>query len=338
MLTDSSGALLSATLPDYGVVIERRKDFAPSERFPLWPPQGAPPDSAYRASQVRIPASGSHLLAGTLTTPRGRGPFPAAVLITGLGPSNRNGGVPPWMPLRDLADALTRAGVAVLRVDDRGVGESAGDHGPSTTFDEADDVRAEVRWLRARRGIDPHRIALVGYSEGGLIACMVASGDPGIAAIVSLAGTGVPGPELARYQIEAAVLGDEAVAPADRAKEIEKRLSEELTPRERSLLGIDPLGFAGGVRCPALLAQGGSDVHVPVRSVERLAFAMRAAGNRDVTVRIFPGVSHSLLPDPIGLNTGWVMLPAFRTSPAVLDAVSAWAAARLRAGPARPAQ
>src|SRR5207247_7909731 len=144
-MTDPEGRMLSATLPDYGVIIERRVGFTPAT-YPLWPPHAAAPGAPYRAEEVRIPAPAGHALAGTLTVPNGRGPFPAAVLITGLGPSNRNGGEPPWMPLRDIADALSRTGVVVLRVDDRGVGESSGDHAPSTTFDEADDVRTEVRW------------------------------------------------------------------------------------------------------------------------------------------------------------------------------------------------
>ncbi|PYM04637.1 MAG: hypothetical protein DMD82_13855 [Candidatus Rokuibacteriota bacterium] len=256
-------------------------------------------------------------------------PFPAAVLITGLSPNNRNEGQPPWMPLRDIADALTRAGVAVLRVDDRGVGESTGDRASSTTFDEADDVRTEVAWLRARPGIDRRRIALVGYSEGGLIAPMVAAGDSTIDAIVTLAGPGVSGPEVARYQIEAAVVRDTSIAPSGREAEIRRQLADTLTARERSYLAIDPMQYARRVRCPALILHGATDLHVPARSAERLAWAMRAAGNRNVTVRIFPGVSHSLLYDPIGLNSEWVYLPAFLTAPGILETMSAWLAARL---------
>jgi dienelactone hydrolase len=328
VLTDANGCLLAATLPDHGVVIERRPPMPPGD-YPLWAPNAAPPDGAYDATDVTIKAPQGHTLAGTLTRPHGRGRLPAAVLITGLSKNDRNNGSPPWMPLRDVADALTRAGIVVLRVDDRGVGKSTGERDPSTTFDEADDVRTEVEWLRARPGIDASRIALVGYSEGGLIAPMVASRDPRIAAIVSLDGTGVPGAELARYQIEQAVQGDASIAEADREKEIEKQLAEPMTPRETSILSIDPLAFASGVRCPALLVHGGSDRHVPVRSAERLAAAMRAAGNRDVTVRIFPGVSHAMLPDPIGLSAGWVTLPGFLTAPGLLDTVSAWTAGHL---------
>jgi dienelactone hydrolase len=327
-LTDGEGRLLAATLADYGVVIERRVGFRP-EDYPLWPAYAAAPGARYRAEPVRIAAPEGHVLAGTLTVPRGPGPFPAAVLITGLSPHERNNGSPPWMPLRDVADALSRHGVAVLRVDDRGVGESTGDHGSSTTFDEAHDVRTEVRWLRSHRGIDPRRIVLVGYSEGGVIAPMVAAEDKSLAGIVTLAGSGVPGPELARYQIEAAVVRDTTIAPAAREAEIQKQLADTLTARERSLLSIDPLVYARRVRCPALILQGGADLHVPPRSAERLASAMRSTGNRHVEVQVFPGVSHSFLPDPGGLNSGWVYLPGFMTSPPALRAITDWAERQL---------
>jgi dienelactone hydrolase len=328
VLTDAAGQVLSATLPDYGVTLERRIGFNPGD-YPPWPPNSAAPGALYRAEEVRISAPEGHVLAGTLTVPRGTGPFPAAVLITGLSPSNRNGGVPPWMPLRDLADALSRHGVVVLRVDDRGEGQSTGDHSLSTTFDEANDVEAEVRWLRAQSVVDPRRVMLVGYSEGGLIAPMVAARDSAIAGIVTLAGPGVSGPEVARYQIEAAVTGDTSIAPSARAAEIEKQLADTLTAREKSYLGIDPFAFARRVRCPALVLQGGSDRHVPLRSAEKLAWAMRSGGNRDVSVRVFPGVSHSFLPDPIGLSSGWAGLPGFMTSPQVLEAMTRWMGAHV---------
>jgi dipeptidyl aminopeptidase/acylaminoacyl peptidase len=320
--------MLAASLPEYGVTIERREGYAEAN-YPLWPANSAPPDGAYRAADVAIHAPQGHVLAGTLTTPAGRGPFPAAVLITGLSANNRNEGDPPWMALRDIADALTRKGIAVLRVDDRGVGASTGDRASSTTFDEADDVRTEIAWLRGRPGIDRRRIALVGYSEGGLIAPMVAAGDSTVAAIVTLAGPGVSGPEVARYQIEAAVVRDSSIAANDRDAEIRKELADTLTVRESTYLSIDPIAYARRTRCPALIIQGATDLHVPIRSAERLAWAMRAAGNRDVTVRLFPGVSHSLLRDPLGLNSGWVYLPAFLTSPDILQAMSEWLSARL---------
>jgi fermentation-respiration switch protein FrsA (DUF1100 family) len=158
---------------------------------------------------------------------------------------------------------------------------------------------------------------------------MVAADDPQIAAVVTLAGPGVPGPVLAREQIEAIVDHDPAIAAVDRDKEIARQLADPLDPREASFLSIDPLQYARRVRAPALILQGGADITVPIRSAERLAAAMRAGGDADVTVRIIPGVSHALLPDPVGASARWLYLPAFETSPELLDVLTRWAAAHL---------
>ena len=332
VLTDDQGCMVSATMPDYGVVIERRAGFSESQ-YPAWAPYAAPPDHAYGARDVAIRASQGHVLAGTFTVPKHAGRIAAALLITGLSPHERNNGDAPWMPFRDIADALGRAGIAALRVDDRGVGKSTGDNTRLTTFDKADDVRTEVAWLRAQPGIDPKRILLIGYSEGGLIAPMVAAKDPSIAGVVTLAGPGVSGMEVARYQVEQPILRDLRMSNADREKEFAKQLDEalkDLSPHETSFLGIDPIPYDRQVRCPALILQGGADATVPVRSAAVIAAAMRSGGNSDVTVRIVPGVSHSLLPDPGGLSAGWGALPAFLTSPEVLNELTRWSVARLR--------
>jgi uncharacterized protein len=332
VLADEGGCMLAASLPEYGVVIERRTQFAPA-RYPLWAPYAAPPDGAYRAVNVNIPAPKGHKLAGTLTIPANGHNVPAAVLITGLSPHERNNGSAPWMTFRDISDALTRAGIAVLRVDDRGVGESTGDQASFTSFDKADDVRTQVAWLRSHPGVDPKRIMLVGYSEGGLIAPMVAAKDPSIAAVITLAGPGVPGLEVARYQVEQPILRDASIPESERKKEIEKQFAEalkDLTPHMSSYLKIDPTQYDRQVRCPALIIQGGADATVPLRSAERIATAMRSNGNRDVTVRIFPDISHSLLPDPVGLPSGWAALPAFLTPPDLLGEVTRWSLAKLK--------
>ena len=332
VLTDDQGCLLAATLPDFGVTIERRAGF-PAAAYPLWAPYAAPPDGAYRSVDVTTQASAGRVLSGTLTTPIRTGATPAVVLITGLSPHERNNGAPPWMPFRDIADALTRAGIAVLRVDDRGVGTSTGDRSSMTIFDKADDVRTEIAWLRSRPSIDPRRIALVGYSEGGLIAPMVTAKDPALAGVITLAGPGVPGQEVARYQVEQPILrGSAHLSEPERKTLVEKALADalrDLTPHESSFLAIDPLAFDRAVRCPVLVVQGGADADVPVRSAERIAAAMRGAGNQDVTVRIFPGLSHSLLPDPDGLSSGWAGLPGFLTAPELLDEVTRWAVSKL---------
>jgi uncharacterized protein len=333
VITDEQGCMLAATMPEYGVVIERRPQFSGAQ-YPLWPPYSAPPDGAYRAIDVSIPAAQGVALAGTLTLPlRKHGSLPAAVLITGISKHERNNGDAPWMPFRDIADALSRAGIVVLRVDDRGVGKSSGDQSTWTTPDKADDVRAEVTWLRARPGIDPKRIALIGYSEGGLIAPMVAGGDPSIAAVITLAGPGVSGHDVAEYQVAQPILRDPMIADADKEKEIAKQLADalkDLSPHESSYMSIDPLQYDRQVRCPALVIQGGADATVPVRSAERIATAMRSAGNTDVTVGIFPGVSHSLLPDPGGLSSDWASLPGFLVAPPLLNELMTWSIAKLK--------
>ena len=332
VLTDERGCMLSATMPDYGVVIERRSGFSAND-YPLWAPYAAPPDRAYLAEDVSIRAPQGHVLAGTLTSPMRKDAAPAAVLITGLSPHERNNGNAPWMPFRDIADALTRTGIAVLRVDDRGIGKSTGDKASFTISDKADDVRTEVAWLRKKTGIDPKRIMLVGYSEGGMIAPTIASKDPSIAAVITLAGPGVPGMEVAKYQVEQPILKDPTIPESDRAKEFTKQLAEalkDLTPHETTFLKTDPMEYDWQVRCPVLIIQGATDATVPVRSAERIAFSMRSSGNSDVTLRIFPGVSQSLLPDPGGLPSGWGGLPAFLTAPDLLDEVTRWSVAKLK--------
>ncbi|MBV8760061.1 MAG: alpha/beta hydrolase, partial [Deltaproteobacteria bacterium] len=191
VVTDDQGCLLAATLAPYGVTFERR-DLAP-DAYPLEGAYTAPKGAPYTATDVKITAPQGHTLAGTLTRPRRGTRVPAVVLITGISKHERNEGNPPFTPFRDIADVLGRAGIAVLRVDDRGVGASTGDFDKATSFDEADDVRTELAWLKKQPGIDPKRVGVVGHSEGGLIALVVGATDPSLAAIGVLAGSGVPG-------------------------------------------------------------------------------------------------------------------------------------------------
>lgn len=139
-------------------------------------------------------------LAGTLTLPEGKGPFPAAVLITGSGQEDRNETVFGHRPFLVIADFLTRNGIAVLRFDDRGMGGSKGNPNNATSENFAGDVAAAVAYLTTRPEIDPKKIGLIGHSEGGLIAPIVASKNQGIAFIVSLAGPGIRGKELLMKQ------------------------------------------------------------------------------------------------------------------------------------------
>jgi len=133
-------------------------------------------------------------LAGTLTKPKGEGPFPAVALISGSGPQDRDETLMGHRPFWIVADYLTRQGIAVLRYDDRGVGKSTGKFADATSKDFADDAAGAVAFLKARKEIG--KIGLMGHSEGGLIAPMVAAENADVGFIVLLAGPGLPGDEI----------------------------------------------------------------------------------------------------------------------------------------------
>ena len=139
-------------------------------------------------------------LAGTLTLPSKEGQYPVVVLISGSGPQDRNEELMNHKPFLVLADHLTRQGIGVLRFDDRGVGKSTGDFAAATSEDFASDVLAGVNYLKTRPEVKQNQIGLIGHSEGGLIAPMVAVQSEDVAFIVLLAGPGVPGTEILLLQ------------------------------------------------------------------------------------------------------------------------------------------
>ncbi len=157
-------------------------------------PQEPKPPFPYKSEDVTFRNSKFNIkLAGTLTIPEGKGPFPAVILITGSGPQNRNEELMGHKPFLVIADYLSRHGIAVLRYDDRGVGKSQGSSSDATTADLATDAEAAFEFLTDNPEINPKDIGLMGHSEGGLIAPIVASTNHNVAFIVSLAGPGVTG-------------------------------------------------------------------------------------------------------------------------------------------------
>lgn len=165
-------------------------------------PQNPKDPLPYKAEDVTVANQEAGVtLAGTLTLPEGDGPFPAAVLVSGSGPQDRNEELLGHKPFLVLADSLTRRGIAVLRFDDRGVGKSTGDFAKATTADFATDAVAAARYLKGRKEIDGTKIGIIGHSEGGLIAPLAAVAAPeDIAYIVMMAGPGVPGSEIIERQ------------------------------------------------------------------------------------------------------------------------------------------
>ena len=141
-------------------------------------------------------------IAGTLTVPRGGGPYPAVLLITGSGSQDRNETIAGHRPFLVLADHLTRNGIAVLRVDDRGIGGTDIGSLSATSENYAEDVLAGVNFLKQRKEIDPKTIGLIGHSEGGMIAPMAAARSNDVAFIVLLAGPGQRGEDIIYTQTE----------------------------------------------------------------------------------------------------------------------------------------
>ena len=162
-------------------------------------PQGPLPYQEEEVSYDNPQAEGV-TLAGTLTIPAGKGPFPAVILISGSGPQNRNEELLGHKPFLVIADHFTREGIAVLRFDDRGVAGSTGDFQAATSADFATDVQAGIDFLKSRSDIAADHIGLVGHSEGGLIGPMVAADNPDVDFMVMMAGPGVDGTEILLLQ------------------------------------------------------------------------------------------------------------------------------------------
>jgi hypothetical protein len=251
-------------------------------------------------------------------------------MVTGSGPQERDGTyLGSYRPFRQIADALSRHGVAVLRLDDRGVGKSTGRFTLANSADFADDVRAALLYLRQRPEVDPARLGLVGESEGGLIASMVAATDPDLRALVLMGTPSRTGRNLIDSQVRYRLEHDGAVPEAKRdsvAAEIEaknERLARVL-PWLRFILDYDPIPTATKVSTPVLILHGETDRQVAPNQAEELAVALRAGGNRDVSIRIFPHLNHLFLPDDDGDPEKYAGLSSKSLPPSVLAEISIW--------------
>lgn len=329
-------------------------------------PQEPRPPFPYKAEEVAYtnPADGARL-AGTLTLPEGQGPFPAVVLITGSGAQDRDETLFGHKPFLLIADTLTRRGVAVLRVDDRGVGGSTGNPQTATTDTFAGDVAAGVSFLRGRRDIDPARVGLIGHSEGGIIAPMVAARDPKLAFLVLLAGSGVPGADITVSQVEVisrrsgeseavvaekvklqraimAVLVEEKDLAKARARlrplavkaglqgdTIDQQLDALLSPWFRRFVALDPRVYLAKVHVPVLALNGTLDTQVDA-AVNLPAIAKALGHNHDVTTRALSGLNHLFQTAKTGLVDEYGALEE-TFAPAALTVVADWVVAKARA-------
>ena len=225
----------SGTLDDTGKVINGRweqgvaslpltitlsdKPIVPTKR-----PQTPEAPFPYIETNVTFPSIAKGItLAGTLTVPKGPGPFPTAIFVSGSGGQDRDETLLGHKPFHVLADQLARLGIASLRYDDRGVGLSTGDQATGTSKDFANDAEGAVRFLKTAANIKRNKIGFVGHSEGGLIAPMVAARNQDVAFVVMLAGPGVPGKDVILKQSEA-IMKTMKASPADIKKSRDSQL------------------------------------------------------------------------------------------------------------------
>ncbi len=172
----------------------------------------------YTSTEVAVKSFDGALLAGSLVVPEGKGPFPAALLVTGSGAQDRDETIYGHKPFLVIADYLARRGIASLRLDDRGYGKSEGSFVSATSLDFAQDAEAALKFLKGNLAIESNKVGIIGHSEGGIIAAMVASKDFSLAFAVLLAGPGVSGEELLYLQsaafLRAYGMGEDAVQNA----------------------------------------------------------------------------------------------------------------------------
>lgn len=322
----------------------------------------------YREEEVAFDSAPGVRLAGTLTLPPGKGPFPAAVLITGSGAQDRDETLLGHKPFLIIADRLTRDGIAVLRYDDRGFGKSTGQFAKALTSDFAVDAAAAVAFLRTRADIDAARVGLIGHSEGGVVAPMVAAKDRKLGFVVLLAGPGAPLSEVLAAQrlaigpgmgagpkmiAASQALMDHALAAMQGAKddaEAEARATAVLTSEGaalgltpalaaaqarqlssgwmRGLLSYDPRPTLAQVRAPILAVNGSKDLQVPMKQ-NLDAIRAATAANKDVTIVELPGLNHLFQTAPTGAVGEYADIEE-TVAPLALDTVSNWVVARTR--------
>ncbi len=276
------------------------------------------------------------------------------MLITGSGAQDRDENTPGPGGLklgifRSIADALPRRGIAVLRYDDRGVGGSGGDLNTAGLSDLVADVEAAVRYLRSRDEIDGARIALVGHSEGAIIAPIVAAADGPLAAVVLMAGTATPLDSVLVGQFEGSAreAGGDAAAIAEAGEsarklsrairtgsDLEAELPPEFKPLAKNVKWLrehfehDPLATVRRLRAPVLIVNGGQDVQVAPEHARRLDRALTEAGHPDHALRIFPRLNH-LFAVSKGEGTAEYADPKAKVDADFLSYLADWLSARL---------
>jgi len=344
LISAQDGTLIRVTIAAQSIDVIREDVAASTSRTQIF---SNPGDEA-----VVIPAAGFNLGA-TITRPKAApgARMPAVILLAGSGVGDRDGvafGVP---TLAQLAGAMADAGFFAVRYDTRGYGQSGGREESATLSDYAEDVRAVVKWLTARKDIDAKRIAVVGHSEGSMVALIAAAREKRIAAVVSLDGPSTTGAELVLEQQQHALELANTPPPEREAKvALQKQIlaavakgegwegiSPEMrrqadTPWFQSLITYDPVKTLDDVRQPILIVHGELDRQVPVAHADRLAdLARKESKSKSVEVVIVRGVNHLLVPATTGEVTEYGTLKDRNVSKEVTMAVTGWLARTFQA-------
>lgn len=183
------------------------------------------PPFPYREEEVSITTKDGIKLSGSLTLPEGEEPFPAVLLISGSGPQDRNEEAWKYKPFLMIADRLTRQGIAVLRMDDRGTGKSGGRYADATLQLAATDAECALDYLLRRKDIRRGKTGLAGHSMGGTIAFRIAAQRPqDVAFVLSLAGAAIPGKDLMMHQCEKIILSQLPAAASDSLRTLYEEL------------------------------------------------------------------------------------------------------------------
>lgn len=290
-------------------------------------PQTPKPPFPYTETDVTFPnPEASITLAGTLAIPEGSGPFPAVVLVSGSGPQDRNSTVYGHAPFHVISDHLARNGIAVLRVDDRGVGASGGVFSEATPLDFASDAAAAIAFLETRAEIDPARTGIIGHSEGGIIA--------------PLAAARFDDADARRTRLRQALRHDLSdhlrrigIPADDREAFIEGQVSGASSDWFRFFIEFDPRPTLQEVRVPILAIWGDKDLQIPSDvNLAAVRSALEAGGHTDFTLREVAGLNHLFQTARTGSPAEYGTI-AETFSPPVLEIITDWILQTVGAAP-----
>jgi uncharacterized protein len=335
--TDDAGRMIRFSVPLQELEVVREDIAAVSSRSVAI--------SRPNDQQVNIPSNGFSL-AGTVSKPAAAtaARLPAVVLVGGSGPTDRDGLVVGIPILGQIAGALAEAGYLVVRYDKRGIGQSGGRAESASLADYADDVRAAVKLAADRKDVDPKRVAVIGHSEGGLVALMAAAKDKKIAAVGLISTPGMTGADVVLAQ-QKRLLDRTKLTPEEKQAKVDeqKKIHEAVitgkglellppgvrrtvdNPEFQGILTSDPAKLVPPVRQPLLIVQGDLDTQVEPRNADLLEALARQRKNAPaVEVVKVPGINHLLVPATTGEFTEYADLKDKHVSGAVTQAIVTW--------------